>query len=192
MRDGDIRRELDTLLRWQHADDPDTLIRHEMGLCAGERRIDLALLNGEIAGYEIKSDEDTLRRLAGQSHVYGRVLDRITLVTTRRHYESAIGLLPEWWGVIVGKQQQNCVTFETVRPSARNTELDSFSLAQLLWREEAMEELRARGLSKGLTRKARYYVWKTLSQEVSIGELRDLVRERVKARRDWSGGQLYV
>ena len=47
MRDGDIRRELDALLRRQHAEVPGTFIRHEMGLCGGKRRIDVALLNGE-------------------------------------------------------------------------------------------------------------------------------------------------
>lgn len=189
MRDGDIRHELDTLLRRQHADDPDTLIRHEMGLCAGERRIDLALLNGEFAGYEIKSDEDTLLRLLGQAEVYGRVLDRVTLVTTSRHSQKSERLIPSWWGILIARQERGRISFETVREANINTGLDAFSLAQLLWRDEALDELRIRRLSKGLTKRARHYIWEALAHAVPIEELRDLVRERVKVRPDWSGGQ---
>ncbi len=185
MRDGDIRSELDAFLRQQHADDPNTLIRHEMGLCGGKRRIDVALLNGEISGFEIKSDEDTLFRLFGQADAYRRVLDRVTLVTTSRHKEKAISLLPSWWGVKVARQSQGCVTLDTEREPGINTELDSFALAQLLWRGEALEELKNRGLSKGLSKKARHYVWLALAQSVTIEELRVLVRERVKARPEW-------
>jgi hypothetical protein len=187
MRDGDIRRELDALLRKRYAGDLNTLIRHEMGLCAGQRRIDVALLNGEISGYEIKSDEDTLFRLLGQADVYGRVLDRVTLVTTSRHQEKSMGLLPLWWGIIVARQERGRVTLETVREPDINNELDSFALAQLLWRDEALEELKTRGLSKGFSKKARHYVWLELAQAVSIEELRVLVRARPRNTLSTSG-----
>ena len=192
MRDGDIRRELDALLRQRHADDPNTLIRHEMGLCAGKRRVDIALLNGEMSGYEIKSDEDTLFRLLGQADAYGRVFDRVTLVTTSRHREKSMDLLPLWWGIIVARQERGYVILETVREPDFNTELDPFALAQLLWRDEALDVLRDRGLSKGLSKKARYYVWLTLAQAVAIEELRIIVRERVKGRPEWLGAPPHV
>lgn len=191
MRDGDIRSELDDYLRRRHADDPNTLIRHEMGLCGGKRRIDVALLNGEISGYEIKSDEDTLYRLFGQADVYGRVLDRVTLVTTTRHKEKAASLLPSWWGVMVARLEQGQVVFDPEREPDVNTGHDSFALAQLLWRGEALEELKIRGLSKGLSKKARHYVWMALAQSVAIEDLRVLVRERVKARPEWLVAQRY-
>ena len=97
MRDSDIRMALHGLLQARYGDDPNTLIRHEVGLCAGKRRIDVALVNGELAGYEIKSDEDTLIRLAGQAEVYSRVLDRVTLVTTEHHLDHALDVIPYWW-----------------------------------------------------------------------------------------------
>ena len=192
MRDGDIRKKLDAHLRWYHADDPDTLIRHEMGLCGGERRIDVALLNGEISGFEIKSDEDTLFRLFGQADAYRKVLDRVTLVTTSRHKEKAISVLPLWWGVMVARQEQGSVILEPERAPDINTGLDPFALAQLLWRGEALDELKSRGLSKGLSKKARHYVWLALAQSVAIDELRDLVRERIKARTEWLADQRYA
>ena len=103
-----------------------------------------------------------------------------------------MGLLPLWWGIIIARQERGRVTLETVREPDINTELDSFALAQLLWRDEALEELRARGLSKGLSKKARHYVWLALAHTVAIEELRDLVRERIKARPEWLGAPPHV
>ena len=61
-RDCDIRLALENRLVQQHSNEPDTLIRHEVGICAGKRRLDMAVVNGEFTGYEIKSDADTLAR----------------------------------------------------------------------------------------------------------------------------------
>ena len=160
-----------------------------MGLCAGQRRVDLALVNGELTGYEIKSDEDTLRRLAGQSEAYGRVLDRAVLVTTERHVAAATTHLPEWWGVTTASISDGEVTLTVVREPQLNHQIDPFALSQLLWRDEAMEELRARNLHRGLSKQARHYVWVALAEALAIGELRDVVRARLKARREWSGDQ---
>ena len=101
-RDCDIRLALEARLVQQHGDEPDTIIRHEVGICAGKRRIDMAVVNGELTGYEIKSDMDTLARLVGQANAYGSVLDRVVLVTTERHVDSALPLLPDWWGRYCG------------------------------------------------------------------------------------------
>jgi hypothetical protein len=183
---------LHSLLLSRHGDDPDTLIRHEVGLCAGERRIDVAIVNGEFAGYEIKSDEDTLNRLVGQAQTYGRVLDRAILVTTKRHLESAESSLPTWWGVIVAYADEGTVHLETVREPLLNSQHDAFALAQLLWRDEALDELRIRDQAQGLSKKARHYVWSALAEAVTLEELRDLVRARLKARQEWPGGQLHA
>lgn len=189
MRDSDIRLALDALLRARHAGEPDTIIRHEVGICAGKRRIDVAIINSEISGYEIKSDEDTLNRLEGQAETYGHVLDRATLVTTKRHLDSALRMLPNWWGVMVARIEHGDICLESVREPALNDQYDAFSLAQLLWREEALKELRLRDKDQGLSKKARYYVWIALADAVSLNDLRSIVRARLKVRPAWPGGQ---
>ena len=189
MRDGDIRAALGVFLSERHSGDPDTIIRHETGICAGKRRVDVALLNGEFAGYEIKSDEDTLTRLSGQSADYGRVFDRLTLVTTERHLEKALDLVPAWWGIIIARQRDGQVVLDEVRQPDFNTEHDPFALAQLLWREEALDELRKRGMGRGMSKMARYYLWRALAEGIAVEELRILARERIKARPEWLDGQ---
>lgn len=189
MRDSDIRLALDKLLRKRHANEPDTIIRHEVGLCAGKRRIDIAIINSEIIGYEIKSDEDTLNRLEGQAEAYGHVLDKAILVTTERHLDSAVNKLPDWWGVIVAHEKNGGIYLDNFREPAVNDQQDDFALAQLLWREEALEELHLRDKGQGLSKKARYYVWIALANAVSLDDLRSIVRARLKARPAWPGGQ---
>jgi hypothetical protein len=191
LRDGDIRSALDRHLRQIHATD-DSLIRHEVGVCAGTRRIDVAVINGEFAGYEIKSDEDSLVRLAHQAEAYGRVLDRAILVTAQRHVDKALGILPEWWGITVVSQEHRQVVLKPKRLPALNAKHEAYALAQLLWREEALDELRLRGLSRGLSAKARHYVWLALATAVPVPELRDVVRRRLRERQSWPGGQRHA
>jgi hypothetical protein len=46
----------------------------EFGLEHGEVRVDVAVINGELHGYEIKSERDTLERLPRQVKAYSAVL----------------------------------------------------------------------------------------------------------------------
>jgi len=81
MNDAGIRRNLHCKKLRRHHVDPDTLVVDELGLKHGKCRADIAVINGHLMGYEIKSDDDSLRRLAGHSHRNGfrnrlRVLSR--------------------------------------------------------------------------------------------------------------------
>src|SRR5690349_9488984 len=64
-------------------------------------RIDVAVLDQGLTGFEIKSDFDTLDRLAHQIHAYHRVFDTLTLVTTEAFAAQVELLLPMWWGLWV-------------------------------------------------------------------------------------------
>lgn len=185
MRDADIRRALENRLTEQHGDDPSTMIRHELGLCSGSRRVDLAVVNGHLAGWEIKSDFDTLKRLAGQAVVYNRVFDRLSIVTTSKHLQHAMDALPEWWGVVRAEGSDSSVHLRNVRQPRTNPGIDPMAVAQLLWRDEALEELRQRGLAVGLSGKARWYIWERLVEELKPRELKAVVRDRLRARPVW-------
>ena len=190
--DPEIRLALEAKLVQEHGHEPDSLIRHEMGICAGRRRIDVALVTDELSGYEIKSDMDTLARLTAQAQAYSSVLDRAILVTAERHLNSALAVLPNWWGISVAQAERKIIRIETLRDPDLNDNHHAFSLAQLLWKEEALDELRSRGMSRGLSHKARHYVWTALADAVPVNELRSIVRTRLKTRPEWAGGQLHI
>ncbi len=94
MNDGALRTALLCRLDRRHSDDPDTLIVHEMGLRHGAARVDVAVVNGSLHGYELKSDSDSLKRLARQARIYSSVLDRVTLVVGGRHAEVVTRMVP--------------------------------------------------------------------------------------------------
>lgn len=190
LRDGEIRAVLTAQLRRQHAAEADTLIRNELGLCVGATRVDIAVVNGTIAGYEIKSDRDTLNRLPGQVELYNRVLDTAWLVTTSRYSDRVMSLISPWWGLLTveGNASDNLI-LELVRDAAPNEEQDALSIAQLLWRDEALDELRARHAHRGLSRSTRWAVWERLVEYLPLAELKAIVRSRLKARPSWPGGQ---
>ena len=184
MRDTDVRRVLREQLVAEHRAEPDTLLLDELGLC-GQVRVDLAVVNGFLAGYEIKSPVDTLRRLPGQAEVYSRVLDFAHLVVAGRHYEHALVMIPQWWGVHLAHASAGEVWLETVRAARRNEMVDRMSLARLLWRDEALAVLAARGADRGVRTKARWHVWTRLSEVLTTEEMRDVVRSHLKARQGW-------
>lgn len=188
MRDKDVRLALRALLESTHSDCNDTRIVEEMGVWSGSCRIDVAVINGELAGYELKSDSDTLERLPAQAAMYERVFDRVTLVAGARHVEKAVRLIPAWWGVIVAVEiAEHDVHLEERRPAKKNSRLEPVTVAQLLWRDEALAILEDRGMAKGWRSKPAAAVHRHLAHSLSLEDLTAAVREGLKARQNWLG-----
>jgi hypothetical protein len=182
-RDGQIRFSLHARLAEAHGREPDTRIQNELGLCQGATRVDVAVINGHLSGYEIKSDRDTLARLPKQVELYNNVLDFSWIVTTPRFAEKVDGYISAWWGLLVVEPlSESAVEWHMVRDAARNGTVNPISVAQLLWREEAMEELRQRSADRGLSRATRWVVWERLIETVTLAELQEIVRRRLKVR----------
>lgn len=185
MRDHDVRTALRELLTVEHAADmSSTLLVDELGLC-GESRVDMAVVNGSLTGYELKSARDNLDRLPGQVETYGRVLDYVYLVVADNHLDQARAIVPSWWGVVVAKDGEGGVVLKPRRKARPNPAVDAYSLAQLLWRDEALALLTELGLDAGFRAKPRHMLWERLAQHLELDELRGLVRDTLKARRGW-------
>ena len=188
MRDADVRSAVRTALRDEHTACSDTRIVEEMGIWSGSVRIDVAVINGELAGYELKSARDTLARLPQQAELYGAVFDRVTVVTASNHLEGCLARLPEWWGVLVAEQQtEGGLKLSSFRRTLVNPSLVPHQIARLLWKPEAISILEARGLARGYKSKPLDEVTRHLSEQLALDELRDEVRRALKARVNWLG-----
>ena len=130
--DNTIRPALRSRLLGEHSQDADTVLIEELGLCRGQVRIDIAVVNGLLHGYEIKSDRDSLRRLGTQVDIYGKVLDQATLVVGDRFLAEALDLVPAWWGVLHVRPTPQGLQFRTVRRPRRNPQRDPRVLVELL------------------------------------------------------------
>ncbi|WP_156200516.1 sce7726 family protein [Actinotalea caeni] len=185
MRDRHVRAALHSYLSDLHsAELDDTLFVDEMGL-AGLVRVDVAVVNGTLSGFELKSASDTLRRLPTQVEVYSQVLDHSTLVVAENHHEHACSMLPEWWGCLVATWDGETVALEEVRPAARNPSIDPYALATLLWRDEALAILDRHDAASGVRSKPRPAMWQRLVERLELPTLRDEVRAALKAREGW-------
>lgn len=186
MRDADLRSALHKKVLRDHHGQPDTLVIDELGLWYGTARVDIAVVNGRLHGYEIKSDRDTLDRLPGQREVYNNVLDRVTLVVGEIHLDKALKLIPRWWGVKVATAgPRKAVHFHEERPPLANPSLCPVAVAALLWCEELTEVLASMDAVRGLRGKSRDRLSRALAALLPLDELRALVRGRLKERANW-------
>jgi hypothetical protein len=103
-KDTDIRAALHAKRLRRVKARPDTLVIDELGLAHARSRIDVAVINGCIHGYEIKSAKDTLDRLGTQIDIYRQALQKLTLVAAPKHVAGILTHAPEWCGLIAAEQ----------------------------------------------------------------------------------------
>ena len=187
MRDGDVRPLVREQLRRNCRGDRNTIIVEELGLCCGSVRVDIAVVNGNLQGYEIKSAQDTLTRLPVQASVYNRIFDTMTVVVAERHLRAAGAMIPGWWGiqVVTAPGSSESLKIEQIRAESTNTRVDPYSLIQLLWRDELLRLLHQRTPLKSLRSKPRRVLWEALSNYVPLPELKDFVCTCLKTRPHW-------
>ncbi|HEX8393502.1 MAG TPA: sce7726 family protein [Longimicrobium sp.] len=185
MRDIDVRIALRRSDLDRFAADGGSRVVEEMGIFRGEYRIDAAVVNGHLHGYEIKSARDTLTRLPAQANAYALVFDFLTLVAAASHLKRAATLLPCWWGLRLAESTGTCVQLSEIRPATRNTSVDPYHVAQLLWKTEALEVLDRHGGARGFRSKTTFTTWRELTRRLTLPELQDEVRAMLKRRKSW-------
>lgn len=116
-------------LRKNYDYDSTTEIILEHKLCRPSARIDVAVINGKLCGYEIKSDLDSLSRLMFQMPAYEHQFEELTLVTTELHLTNARKLIPKRWGIILAEASNNdTIWFHNLRKPKPRKRLDIKSL----------------------------------------------------------------
>lgn len=181
-------RDLRDALKSQLADESARGVRivEEMVVEQGGARIDVAVLGPAFAGFEIKSDYDTLDRLAHQMHAYHHVFDRLTLVTSPAFVDQVRLLLPKWWGIWVARRSEDGQTgLCVVREADTNPRQDPISLASLLWRDEALALLALHSDKKISTHANRAKLAEGLAALTDTPTLRDWVVTALSNRTTW-------
>jgi len=180
MRDRDIRPALLEALR---SACQGALVIEELDILR-VNRVDVAVIDDQLHGYEIKADNDTLGRLKDQVEAYGLVFQRMTLVSGPKHLVKAAKLIPDWWGVIRAESDGHAMRLNCLRPGEPNPAVDGTYLAGLLWRKELTEGLVARGVTRGLSN-VNLKLAAMLAQRCEPTELVTYVAGRLRARGDW-------
>src|SRR2546426_1117053 len=94
-----VRGAVHRLVGQEFAELQPMLVMDELGLNHGSIRVDVAVINGHLHGYEIKAERDSLERLPAQARMYERVLDFVSVVCAPKHLKRARRILPRFWGL---------------------------------------------------------------------------------------------
>lgn len=191
MNDRQVRKAFKATVLRGHLLDPDTLVIDELGLRHGAARVDIAVVNGQILGFEIKSDIDKLDRLPNQAAIFSSVLDRVTLICGQKHTEKAVRIVPEWWGITVAKREgESVIQFDELTPAGDNPAPDPLATVKLLWRTEALSVLEKFEIADGLRSKPRIDIYRRLAGALEPNLLRASVLQQLRSRTNWRSAAL--
>ena len=173
-----------------YTSDPTTTIIHEMDVLSGTSRVDIAVVNGQLHGYEIKSECDTLERLPAQIEAYNLIFDTLTIVAGENHVPKILDIAPNWWGVYSVIKDEKKASLKRMRQPKKNKEVNPFYISQLLWKAELVELLNNHGITKGLKSKTRFALGQKVVEKIPDQVIKNFVRLKLKSREDWKAVQL--
>ena len=124
----------------------DAVLINEMVISDWSRRADIAVANGRLYGYEIKSDYDSLKRLDGQVSTYTRHFDKTTVIATGKHLPDVIKRLPQHVEIWEVKEQPNRIDIRIARRGRTADISDINALYSFLTKAEIYRFLRLQGI----------------------------------------------
>ena len=173
------------LLRHFHQDCSARVI-DELGLLHGKARIDIAIINGNLHGIEIKSARDDLSRLCSQVKIYNLVFNKVTLVLAERFLNDATEIVPSWWRIITVTQgPRGGIYLNRARLGKSNLRIDLHSMVMLLWRDEVIDLLKAEGITGTSLHKPRSALYSKLVGAMDHKTLHEKVCTTLKHRGNW-------
>lgn len=160
-------------------------IINELTICDGDARVDIAVANGRLCGYEIKSDVDTLERLPKQIEYYSTTFDKMTIVVGEKYNEKILCNVPDWWGIKLAYLNKNgSISIRNIRTAKINKNLDAHKITQLLWKEELQCLLRCNEI-KITTNMSRLKLRDIASTTIPLKEIKKFTLETIKYRENW-------
>lgn len=184
MKDPCIRELLKNTELKYYINDNDSKIVEELSLPVAKARIDIAVINGSLHGYEIKSASDTLQRLPSQIEAYTKVFDYLSIVTEEKYGQKILDYVPEWIGILICNEKDGIKSISELRKPIKNEKRESMYIAKLLWREELMECLEERKI-KFRKKDRNWLLCEALSSNLDTDSIADIVRSKLKTRETW-------
>ncbi|MES2486016.1 MAG: sce7726 family protein [Bacteroidota bacterium] len=184
MKDPCIRQLLRDTELAVFLNDEHSKVVEELNLPVAKARIDMAVINGSLHGFEIKSASDTLKRLPSQIEAYSKVFDYLSIVTEGKYYDKILLTIPEWVGVIVCSDDKGILAVNKIRQPKFNIYKECFYVAKLLWRDELIQILTERNI-KFRKKDRNWILCEILASELDIETLSKIVRSKLKERDNW-------
>ncbi|MDE4040710.1 MULTISPECIES: sce7726 family protein [Acinetobacter] len=143
-------------------------------------RADLALANGRLVGFEIKSQKDSLKRWTSQMMAYNNVFDEIWLCSHGKHLHRALDITDKHIGVLA---VDDSGSITVVRYAAENTKLNFYDLSGLLWKEELLAFAALNNIIEVKSRMTKNEIRDILSKCSSVNKLKPYLLQKLKERK---------
>ncbi|ARG37444.1 sce7726 family protein [Acinetobacter baumannii] len=143
-------------------------------------RADLALANGRLVGFEIKSQKDSLKRWTSQMMAYNNVFDEIWLCSHGKHLHRALDITDKHIGVLA---VDDSGSITVVRYAAENTKLNFYDLSGLLWKEELLAFAALNNIIEVKSRMTKNEIRDILSKYSSVNKLKPYLLQKLKERK---------
>lgn len=123
----------------------DAVLINEMVYANWSRRADLAVANGHLHAFEIKSDFDSLRRLEGQIAIYLERFDKLTVVVAPKYLSQVLEMTPSQVAVWCVLEEATGVRIKIVRIGKKGKVENRDVLIDYLRRDELYSFLLTHG-----------------------------------------------
>lgn len=184
LTDYDIRERLLQVIQNQNKNTNYRVIE-ELVICDGAARVDVALANGQLHAFEIKSDHDSLHRLPKQIKYYDKTFDKCTIIIGEKFLDVIHEEVPEHWGIeFAYRNKFGNVTIKRVRSSKRNHKVKATNLLDLIWGDEIKSYLKKNKI-RGYSNKNKSGLKKLTINYIPLQDIRHFTRETLKTRTGW-------
>lgn len=142
-------------------------------------RADLALANGRLAAFEIKSGADSLKRWDTQMNGYLNVFDEVWLCCHGKHLQKALEVTNKAIGILLIDDLGGVAV---VRYAKNNHLVNIYDLSGLLWREEINEFCKKFDIAI-TSRMTKREIRNVMAEQACLESLKKFVLARIKYRK---------
>jgi hypothetical protein len=146
IREKDIKAALIDWL-FDKGQTEDAVIINEMVVANWSRRADIAIANGRLYAFEIKSSFDNLKRLPGQVDLFSSYFDKVTVVAASKFVPKILETYPTEIGVLEVIDQSGSAKIRQARAGRLNETRDPLVLSDFLTKAELSKLLRSEGIA---------------------------------------------
>lgn len=185
MKNAIVAKEKDikaALIDWLYARGlvSDAVIVNEMTVASWSRRADIALANGKLHAFEIKSQVDSLKRLDGQIQSFAEHFDKVTVVAASKFIPEIMQEYPAEIGVLEVIAENGSISLKQVRPG-RVSEVRSVKLlSTFITKSEISRLLKQNGINLPVDSSRQQLEGALVS--VPVKRLRAFVLESIKKK----------
>lgn len=185
MRMVELLREQDVkiaLIDWLYKKGmlSDATIINEMVVANWSRRADLAIANGHLQAFEIKSDFDSLKRLDGQIEIFNSRFEKVTIVCAPKFTCEVSKRVSSNIGVVEYQADSHGVRFKIIQKGRVCSRLNKLIYLSFLLKSELKSLLNHYGVP--FSYKQSRESLECLASKLSLGDIRGFVIASIKDR----------